>query len=113
MKHTANNKKHNYNTNNNDNQNTSHTDTYTSHTDTYTNDDVSITCIAAGTQGQMITTLWMVRIKKAGSAYLYSPAEIGEIIHKYGGKGFKLAVFREAAGTVEIWEIHIPKKVIQ
>lgn len=113
MKHTANNKKHNYNTNNNDNQNTSHTDTYTSHTDTYTNDDVSITCIAAGTQGQMITTLWMVRIKKAGSAYLYSPAEIGEIIHKYGGKGFKLAVFREAAGTVEIWEIHIPKMVIQ
>lgn len=106
MKHTANNKKHNYNTNNNDNQNTSHTDTYT-------NDDVSITCIAAGTQGQMITTLWMVRIKKAGSAYLYSPAEIGEIIHKYGGKGFKLVVFREAAGTVEIWEIHIPKKVIQ
>lgn len=110
MKHTANNKKHNHNTNNHDNQNTNQN---TSHTDTYTNDDVSITCIAAGTQGQMITTLWMVRIKKAGSAYLYSPAEIGEIIHKYGGKGFKLAVFREAAGTVEIWEIHIPKKVIQ
>ncbi|MDO9522296.1 MAG: hypothetical protein Q7J08_01120 [Methanocorpusculum sp.] len=111
MKHTANNKKHNHNTNNQNTNN--HDNQNTSHTDTYTNDDVSITCIAVGTQGQMITTLWMVRIKKTGSAYLYSPAEIGEIIHKYGGKGFKLAVFREAVGTVEIWEIHIPKKVIQ
>ncbi len=97
MKHTTNNKNHNHNT---------------SHTETYTNDDVSITCIAADKQGQMITTLWMVRIKKASSTYLYSPAEIGEIIHKYGGKGFKLAVFHETVGTVEIWEIHIPKKVI-
>jgi len=92
-----------------------------SSTNTFTNYDTflsqkktentAVFCLAVGIQNRMLTSLWVVWMRKKGSLYISTSTEVGETIRKFGGTVMKKAVFHDIDGTVEIWEVEIPEKV--